>query len=120
VQETERQDDSPFQSPSANVIGICPHCGSNVIESSKSWHCSSNDCRFILWKDHALFKKIGKKLTEPVAKKLLTNGSVRLAGCVSKKTGKKYNAVLRMSTDDTGKPEFTMEFENKKKSQEAR
>lgn len=119
MQETEKQDNSLFSPLTRNVLGICPHCGSKVIESAKSWHCASKDCRFVLWKDHAYLKKLGKKMTEPVARKLITNGSVRLAGCVSKKAGKKYNAMLHMRTDDTGKPEFTMEFENKKKSQEA-
>ena len=39
------------------VIGICPHCGAEVLEKQKGWFCSNSECRFILWKDNAYFTK---------------------------------------------------------------
>lgn len=118
VRETKKQEDAKLRKAERSIIGICPHCGSEVIDFAKSWHCSAKDCRFVLWKDNAYFKKIGKKLTEPMAKELIQDRKIRLTGCVSKRTGSKYNAIIHMDTEDSGRPAFTMEFEQKRKSKE--
>ena len=44
------------------VIGVCPNCGKSVVEREKGWFCEANPCRFILWKDNAFFKRLGKRL----------------------------------------------------------
>ena len=96
------------------VIGTCPHCGAEVLERQKGWFCSNRECRFVLWKDNAYFTKIGKRLTPQVVEKLLRDGRVKLKDCKSQKTGKTYNADLLLSTEADGRPQFSMEFENRK------
>ena len=99
------------------VIGACPHCGAEVLERQKGWFCSNRECRFVLWKDNAYFTKIGKHLTPQIVEKLLRDGRVRLKDCKSQKTGKTYNADLLLSTEADGRPQFSMEFENRKEAQ---
>ena len=93
------------------VIGTCPHCGAEVLEKQKGWFCSNPECRFILWKDNAYFTKIGKRLTSQIVEKLLRDKRVRLKDCKSQKTGKTYNADLLLSTENDGRPQFSMEFD---------
>ena len=95
------------------VIGKCPVCGNEVAESPKGWFCSSQDCRFGLWKDNAYFKKIGKNLTEKIVTELLSEGHTFLSGCTSQRTWKKYNATLLMTIDEKQRPSFHMEFEKR-------
>lgn len=96
------------------VIGICPHCGAEVLEKQKGWFCSNASCRFMLWKDNAYFNKIGKCLTSQIVEKLLRDKRVHLKDCRSQKTGKTYNADLLLSTEADGRPHFSMEFEKQK------
>lgn len=92
-------------------IGKCPLCGKDVIERPKSYSCADRSCKFALWKNDRYFSKIGKSMNESVAKQLLAAGKVNLKGCVSSKTGKKYNATVRINVDENGKYQFSMEFE---------
>lgn len=73
------------------VIGICPNCGKSVVEREKGYFCENRECRFVLWKDNAFFKRLGKRMDAHVADKLLRDGRVRLKDCRSAK-GKTYNA----------------------------
>ena len=100
------------------VIGTCPHCGAEVLERQKGWFCSNRECRFVLWKDNAYFTKIGKRLTSQIVEKLLRDGRVKLKDCKSQKTGKTYSADLLLSVETDGRPQFTMEFENRKGGRE--
>lgn len=99
----------------SKVIGTCPHCGAEVLERQKGWFCSNREFRFVLWKDNAYFTKIGKRLTPQIVEKLLRDGRVKLKDCKSQKTGKTYNADLLLSTEADGRPQFSMEFENRKR-----
>ena len=92
------------------IIGICPNCGANVVEREKGWFCESNPCRFVLWKDNAFFKRLGKRLDSHVADKLLRDGRVRLKDCKSAK-GKTYNATVLLGTEPDGRSRFSLEFE---------
>ena len=92
------------------VIGICPNCGKSVVEREKGWFCEANSCRFVLWKDNAFFKRLGKRLDTHVADKLLRDGRVRLKDCKSAK-GKVYNATVLLSTEADGRSKFSLEFE---------
>ena len=92
------------------IIGICPNCGANVVEREKGWFCESNPCRFVLWKDNAYFKRLGKRLDAHVADKLLRDGRVRLKDCKSAK-GKNYNATVLLSCEADGRSKFSLEFE---------
>ena len=92
------------------VIGVCPNCGKSVVEREKGWFCESNPCRFVLWKDNAFFKRLGKRLDAHVADKLLRDGRVRLKDCKSAK-GKTYNATVLLSCETGGRSKFSLEFE---------
>ena len=93
------------------VIGACPNCGTNVVEREKGWFCENRECRFVLWKDNAFFKRLGKRLDAHVADKLLRDGRVRLKDCKSAK-GKTYNATVLLSAESDGRSKFSLEFEN--------
>ena len=65
---------------------------------------------FVLWKDNAFFKRLGKRLDAHVADKLLRDGRVRLKDCKSAK-GKTYNATVLLSCEADGRSKFSLEFE---------
>ena len=92
------------------IIGVCPNCGKPVVEREKGWFCENRECRFVLWKDNAFFKRLGKRLDSHVADKLLRDGRVRLKDCRSAK-GKTYNATVLLSTENDGRSKFSLEFE---------
>ena len=93
------------------VIGVCPNCGANVVEREKGYFCENKECRFVLWKDNAFFKRLGKRMDAHVADKLLRDGRVRLKDCKSAK-GKTYNATVLLSCETDGRSKFSLEFEN--------
>ena len=92
------------------IIGVCPNCGANVVEREKGWFCENRECRFVLWKDNAFFKRLDKRLDGHVADKLLRDGRVRLKDCKSAK-GKTYNATVLLGTEADGRSKFSLEFE---------
>ena len=92
------------------IIGVCPNCGKPVVEREKGWFCENRECRFVLWKDNAFFKRLGKRLDAHVADKLLRDGRVRLKDCKSAK-GKTYNATVLLGTEADGRSKFSLEFE---------
>ena len=92
------------------VIGVCPNCGKSVVEREKGYFCENKECRFVLWKDNAFFKRLGKRMDAHVADKLLRDGRVRLKDCKSAK-GKVYNATVLLDTESDGRCKFTLEFE---------
>ena len=93
------------------VIGNCPVCGSEITERPKGWFCSNQNCHFSLWKDNNYFKKLGKQLTPKLAEELVKKGKVRLTGCKSTRTGRKYDATVVMNTDANGRPVFELRFD---------
>ena len=101
------------------VIGTCPHCGAEVLERQKGWFCENRECRFVLWKDNAYFTKIGKRLTSQIVERLLRDGRVKLKDCRSRKTGKTYNADLLLSTEEDGRPGFSLKFDRREKHERA-
>ena len=92
------------------VIGVCPNCGNSVVEREKGDFCENRECRFVLWKDNAFFKRLGKRMDAHVADRLLRDGRVRLKDCKSSK-GKTYNATVLLSTEADGRSKFSLEFE---------
>ena len=92
------------------VIGVCPNCDKSVVEREKGYFCENRECRFVLWKDNAFFKRLGKRMDAHVADKLLRDGRVRLKDCRSAK-GKSYNATVLLSTEADGRSKFLLEFE---------
>lgn len=82
------------------IIGHCPICGKDIIESSKSFYCSGykEGCKFSIWKNIA-----GKKLTNTNIKQLLENGITTEIKGFKSKSGKQFNAKLQIID---GKIEF--------------
>ena len=93
------------------ILGGCPNCGKSVVEREKGWFCENRECRFVLWKDNAFLKRLGKRMDAHVADKLLRDGRVRLKDCKSAK-GKTYNATVLLSCEADGRSKFSLEFEN--------
>lgn len=94
------------------IVGVCPHCGAEVAEREKGWFCTNRECRFVIWKDNAFFKRLGKHVSANLVDKLLRDGLARLKDCKSQRTGKTYNASVLMTTGTDGRPQFSLEFEN--------
>lgn len=100
--------------PVYEPVGVCPCCGKSVVEKSKGFFCEDNACKFALWKENRFFDSLSKKITKPVAEKLLSNGKAKLKGCKSQKTGKTYDCNVKMSVNEAGYPQFALEFEKKR------
>ena len=97
--------------PAATNVGKCPCCHSDVVEKAKGFFCNNRECRFVLWKEHAFFKALSKKITAAAAKKLLEQGKVSLTGCRSAKTGKTYDTTVVMTVDEDQKVQFSLSFD---------
>jgi len=95
-------------------IGKCPHCGGDILEKSKGFFCSNKECKFALWKDNRFFDAIGKKMNRQIATELLRGGRANLKKCKSQRSGKNFDAILHLTTDDKGQAKFALEFEKKK------
>ena len=98
----------------ANVVGVCPCCGTNVVEKDMAYFCDNMDCSFALWKDNKFFQAIGKEMTRDVAEDLLNCGTVKLMGCKSRKTGKTFNCYVDITYDDEGRVQYEIRFPKKK------
>lgn len=94
-------------------IGVCPRCGSAVVERPKGFLCSNRDCRFALWQQNPFFAAKKKELTAAIASSLLTEGRAFMKGLYSPKTGKAYDAMIVL--DDSGGQyvNFKLEFPQK-------
>lgn len=96
--------------PSADaVVGNCPRCGRSVIERSKGYFCTGQDCKFVLWKDSRFFTLKQKALDRKTAQLLLEKGAAPLTGCISPKTGQCYNATVLLE-DDGERAHFSLVF----------
>ena len=98
------------------IIGKCPRCGKNIVESMKAYGCEDKNCGFILWKENRFFQTAKKTLTKQIATSLITKGSVYVKGLYSQRTGKTYDATVVI--EDTGtyvncKPDFSQNNDNK-------
>lgn len=93
--------------PKPAVLCKCPRCSADIIEGPKAFSCSAN-CGIVLYKKDKFFAALGKKMTTTYAKSLLTKGQVPVEGIVSQKTGRKYDAVVKV--DFSGQwPQYTKE-----------
>ncbi len=99
-------------------IGVCPRCGSAVVERPKGFLCSNRDCRFALWQQNPFFAAKKKELTAAIASALLKEGRAFVKGLYSPKTGKTYDAAIVL--DDSGGQyvNFKLEFPQKKSNKE--
>ena len=86
-----------------NIIGKCPFCGGNIIESKKAFGCSNwkepISCKFTLWKrGRGVFSKAN--ITAARAKKLLAGKTIRIKNLISN-NGTTFTAdiVLQVNKD---------------------
>ena len=103
---------SSEDSRSRKIIGKCPACKGEIAEMQKGWFCTDRNCKFAIWKDNNYFKKLGKQMNAQLAQKLVRDGSARLTGCHSARTGKSYDATVMMTPDAEGRPVFELHFDN--------
>ncbi len=96
-------------------LGSCPRCGGAVKESVKGFFCENRSCTFGFWKENRLFDGIGKKMDPATAAALLNSGRVKLKGCRSRKTGKKFDCEVVLCDDGT-KTDFRLDFQNDKEN----
>lgn len=76
------------------VLGQCPKCGSDVVERDKLFGCSNKDCKFGIWKDNRGLAALGHKPTARMVKAMLSGKRILLQGCISRKTGKRFDCFL--------------------------
>ena len=95
-------------------VGTCPCCGATVTETAKGFFCESRICRFGIWKDNRFFAQIGQSVNKGMVEALIRDGAAKLKGLRSKKTGRRYDATLKMMCGEQGMPRFQMEFEREK------
>ena len=76
------------------VLGKCPVCGGNVVETALSYSCETKGCSCVFYKDNKLLMSVGKKMTASIVKSLISKGRVRLDDCTSPRTGKNFAADL--------------------------
>jgi DNA topoisomerase III len=75
------------------ALGKCPLCGSDVVEQPKSYGCSgrTQGCQFTVWKTIA-----GKTIGVRAVQSLLRNGQSPLLKGFRSKTGKSFDARLKL------------------------
>lgn len=86
---------------SQDIIGVCPLCGGDVIETKKSFGCTNwktSGCKFTVWKQIS-----GHNVTKAQAKELLAKKKTRLLKFKTK-AGKVFQAHLIVGTN--GRIEF--------------
>ena len=84
-------------------LGKCPLCHKDIFESKLSYSCSGfkEGCKFSIWKTIA-----GKSITKSQAKKLLLKNKTDLIKGFKSKSGKEFNAYLKLEKDGSIKFEF--------------
>lgn len=96
------------------VIGKCPKCGRNIYEADKSFYCegykSEPKCKFSLWKEDDFFKVRGKIITKSIAKKLLSDGKVKVTGFKKKDNSGKYDANVSLDLSNDKYINFKLDF----------
>lgn len=78
---------------------LCPLCGRRMIKSKFSWSCSGyketeNQCIFAI-----SYEMCGKKITESQAETLITNGKTMVVKNWVGKSGKKFDAALKIDKE---------------------
>lgn len=86
---------SSFAGGKKEVLGLCPGCGGEVIETEKSYSCSGwrSGCKFTIWKEDRFLAALRVQITKEVVRSLLSKGAVYGSRFVNSK-GEKFAAVL--------------------------
>jgi DNA topoisomerase-3 len=88
---------------SSEPLGVCPKCGSPVVETKKAYGCSAwkSGCKFAIWKTLS-----GKRISAAQAKQLLTKGRTRELKGFKSKAGKHYSAALVLDDEHKVRMKF--------------
>ena len=88
---------------SSEPLGVCPKCGSPVVETKKSYGCSAwkSGCKFAIWKTVS-----GKRISATQARQLLTKGRTGQLKGFKSKAGKPYSAALVLGEEHKVRLEF--------------
>lgn len=91
----------------ADMLGICPKCGGEIIEGQKGFGCANwrEGCRFVIWKDPIC----GKVLTPNQIKSLFKKGKTPLIKGFKSKSGNTFAAYLIW--DEPAEAKLKFEFE---------
>lgn len=90
------------------TVGICPKCGQKVFAYPKSYACENKECDFVIWKNIC-----GKSLSSAQAVKLLTKGKTDTPKGLKSKSGKSFDAAIKLNSDF--KTEFVFSSSSKSK-----
>lgn len=90
------------------TVGICPKCGQKVLAYPKSYACENKECDFVIWKNIR-----GKSLSSAQAVKLLTKGKTDTLKGLKSKSGKSFDAAIKLNSDF--KTEFVFSSSSKSK-----
>ena len=104
VESVRTMEGERLASRSREPLGVCPKCGSPVVETKKAYSCSawkSSGCDFAIWKQVS-----GKRLSEAQAKQLLVKGRTGQLKGFRSKAGKPYSAALKLDGDHRVRLEF--------------
>lgn len=79
------------------IIGHCPLCGKDILESNKSYYCSGykDGCKLSIWKIIS-----GKKITKNNVKQLLEKGITTEIKGFKSKSGNQFNAKLQITNGE--------------------
>ena len=110
----KRAEKAAAAAPAPEIIGVCPCCGTNVVEKDMAYFCDNMDCNFAIWKDNKFFQAIGKEMTRDIAEELLNCGTVKLMQCKSRRTGKTFNCYVDITYDDEGRVQYEIRFPKSK------
>ena len=103
--------------PWKNVVGVCPRCGSPVVETDKGFFCDRRDCHLAIWKNNRFFTALGMELTRDMALTLLKSGRILLDNLRSQKSGKLYSAEVALALDEQGNVQYRLEFPQNRRKQ---
>lgn len=116
IEEMKKSDIPQIKRP-VNIIGKCPKCGKNVIETLKAYSCEatrSGDCNYTLWKENNFFKTFKKKFTESIAKDIVNKGKANITGLKNpKKNDEPFKATIYVE-EDPATGYWNYKFENNK------
>ena len=103
--------------PWKNVVGVCPRCGSPVVETDKGFFCDRRDCHLTIWKNNRFFAALGREMTRDMALTLLKSGRILLDNLRSQKSGKLYSAEVALALDEQGNVQYRLEFPQNRRKQ---
>ena len=90
---------------------VCPNCGGQIVKTSFGYGCTNykkndeNSCRFMIG------TIAGKTLSASNIKVLLTEGKTETLRGFKTKSGKKFDAILKLVKDEHGKSNIAFDFE---------